>query len=139
MVYEINRQVLPTAPSPTTTHLIVCIFPLSLGNLYVQKKRVNVISGNVYVYVYRVLLHEVIIESNINFVSFGFAMSGLVQSYSIPSVFVTFHYIPSRPIMSPNVLLYTLLGKRKYMLNVPNVTSKIFVSVKRIERNIMQK
>ena len=26
VVYEIKRQVLPTAPSPTTTHLIVCIF-----------------------------------------------------------------------------------------------------------------
>ena len=26
MVYEIRRQVLPTAPSPTTTHFIVCIF-----------------------------------------------------------------------------------------------------------------
>lgn len=25
VVYEINRQVLPTAPSPTTTHLMVCI------------------------------------------------------------------------------------------------------------------
>ena len=25
-MYEINRHVLPTAPSPTTTHLIVCIF-----------------------------------------------------------------------------------------------------------------
>jgi len=25
VVYEIKRQVLPTAPSPTTTHLIVCI------------------------------------------------------------------------------------------------------------------
>ena len=26
VVYEINKQVFPTAPSPTTTHLIVCIF-----------------------------------------------------------------------------------------------------------------
>lgn len=25
VVYEINKQVFPTAPSPTTTHLIVCI------------------------------------------------------------------------------------------------------------------
>ena len=25
VVYEINRHVLPTAPSPTTTHLMVCI------------------------------------------------------------------------------------------------------------------
>lgn len=29
VVYEINRQVFPTAPSPTTTHLIVCISVLS--------------------------------------------------------------------------------------------------------------
>ena len=28
VVYEINKQVLPTAPSPTTTHLMVCILPL---------------------------------------------------------------------------------------------------------------
>ena len=25
VVYDINRHVLPTAPSPTTTHFIVCI------------------------------------------------------------------------------------------------------------------
>ena len=25
VVYEIRRQVFPTAPSPTTTHLIVCM------------------------------------------------------------------------------------------------------------------
>lgn len=25
VVYDIRRQVLPTAPSPTTTHLIVCM------------------------------------------------------------------------------------------------------------------
>lgn len=29
VVYEINKQVFPTAPSPTTTHLIVCISVLS--------------------------------------------------------------------------------------------------------------
>lgn len=29
VVYEIRRQVLPTAPSPTTTHLMVCIVALS--------------------------------------------------------------------------------------------------------------
>ena len=26
VVYEMRRQVFPTAPSPTTTHFIVCIF-----------------------------------------------------------------------------------------------------------------
>ena len=26
VVYDINKHVLPTAPSPTTTHFIVCIF-----------------------------------------------------------------------------------------------------------------
>ena len=34
VVYDMSRHVLPTAPSPTTTHLIVCIFSLNNYGFY---------------------------------------------------------------------------------------------------------
>ena len=35
-MYDINKQVFPTAPSPTTTHLIVCI--VSYGGVFVKRR-----------------------------------------------------------------------------------------------------